>query len=289
MSTPSAALEKLISGLTSPHPKQEATPHASRCGGSLGEREGGAQGGREAVVELAERGHHSAAVERVFAQLGEAIVRSVRERDRQLEELTANVDALRERTEKLAASIDALRERTEGLATSIDALRGKTEELAKAAGELHESVVELRKSLEEEKRKLRQRLEGRVGRLEGLLVERDVADRLAAWFERKAPEYEVIRWFRTGADVLIEGRGVFAAVEITVRPDLEDKEQLKVSMGALENAWGRWPNLLVVWSESGLVPEHVAREADRAGIRIARGPGELKALLDEVASEGGGR
>ena len=234
---------------------------------------------RETVVELAERGHHSAAVEllasaveKAFSQLGEAIVRSVRERDRQLEELTANVDALRERMEKLAASIDAL--------------RGRTEELTKAAGELHESVVELRKSLEEE-RKLRQALEGRVGRLEGLLVERDVADRLAAWFERRAPEYEVIPWFRTGADVLIEGRGVFAAVEITVRPGLEDVEQLRVGVGALENAWGKRPNLLVIWSESGLVPEHVAREAGRAGIRIARGPRELKALLDEVASGGG--
>ena len=263
---------------------------------------------REAVVKLAERGRHSAAVEllastveKAFSQLGDTIVRSVRERDRQLEELTANVDALRgrmeeltanvdalrERTEKLAASIDALRERTEELAINIDALRGRTEELAKAAGELHESVVELRKSLEEEKRKLRQRLEGRVGRLEGLLVERDVADRLAAWFERKAPEYEVIRWFRTGADVLIEGRGVFAAVEITVRPGLEDVEQLRVGVGALENAWGKRPNLLVIWSESGLVPEHVVREADRAGIRIAREPRELKALLDEVVSGGG--
>ena len=74
-----------------------------------------------------------------------------------------------------------------------------------------------------------------------------------------------------------------------MRPDLEDIEQPKVGVGALENAWGRRPSLLVIWSESGLVPEHVVREADRLGIRIARGPGELKALLDEVASGGARR
>jgi len=45
----------------------------------------------------------------------------------------------------------------------------------------------------------------------------------------------------------------------------------------------------VVWSESGVVPEDVAKYAAERGVRIVRGPRELRELLDRLAEERDGR
>ena len=52
---------------------------------------------------------------------------------------------------------------------------------------------------------------------------------------------------------------------------------------AVENEWGRAPDVLVIYSYSGIVPDDVADYAARAGVRIVKGPRELKRLLDGIA------
>ncbi|HDJ26628.1 MAG TPA: hypothetical protein ENF34_04865 [Candidatus Bathyarchaeota archaeon] len=206
-------------------------------------------------------------------------IREVDERlGKRLEELSRRMEEADARLGRRIEEVDARLSRS---IEEVDAKLGRNIEEVDAR--LGRRIGELTEGLEREV-ELRRSLEGRVGRLEGLLVERSVADRLASWLARKAPEYTVIRWFKTGADVLVEGRGILAAVEITIRPHPEDVEQLKVGAGAVKSAWGKVPDLLVLWSESGVVPEGVAELARKAGVRIVRTPVELKAALDEAAS-----
>ena len=176
----------------------------------------------------------------------------------------------------------------EAIGLVLDSLREALTPLVKSVVELRESVASLERSLREEV-ELRRRLRGRVNELVGWKTEFGVALGLAKWFSKKAPEYEVMEWFRTGADVLIEGRGVLAAVEITRVPHVEDVNQLKNGVGAIKDAWGREPDVLVIWSDSGVVPEEVAEYAAKRGVRVVRGHRELKRLLDEVAEAGKAR
>ena len=82
---------------------------------------------------------------------------------------------------------------------------------------------------------------------------------------------------------MIEGCGVLAAVDVVVKPG--DVDQLKKGMGAIKTRWGRKPDLLVIYSQSGVVPKDVARYAAERGVRIVRRPGELRELLDRLAEE----
>jgi len=115
-----------------------------------------------------------------------------------------------------------------------------------------------------------------------ITVER-VTIRFEAWFRAKAPEYEVIRWFKAGVDLLIEGKGILAAVEITDVPYLEAVDKIKSGTGAVEEAWGREPDVLIIWSESGVAPPEVAEYAAKRGVEVVKGERELKRLLDSVA------
>ncbi|RLI39869.1 hypothetical protein DRO60_00060 [Candidatus Bathyarchaeota archaeon] len=128
--------------------------------------------------------------------------------------------------------------------------------------------------------------EGGIRELRSLLVERSVADSLEVWFSRRAPEYKVVRWLRTGADVLIEGHGILAAVEITTVPYLEAVDRVKRGVGAIKEAWGREPDWLVVWSDSGVVPPEVAEYAAERGVEVVKGARQLKELLDSTAKAG---
>jgi len=178
--------------------------------------------------------------------------------------------------EALAATVDKAFSRLgEALVESVGRLAESVDKLTEDVAKLGESVADLRDIVA--------RHEGAIRELRGWRTERDVADRLEAWFKRKAPEYEVIKWFKMGADVLIEGRGVLAAVEITTVPYREAVDRVKNGIGAIKEAWGREPDVLVIWSESGVVPEDVAKYAAEREVSIARGPRELRALLDEVA------
>ncbi|MGB9631012.1 MAG: hypothetical protein ACPL09_03395 [Candidatus Methanodesulfokora sp.] len=126
------------------------------------------------------------------------------------------------------------------------------------------------------------KLLGETGRLRGRDVEFRTGLMLQGWFRRYAPEYEVFMWDGTGADVIVEGRGVLASVKIAIKPKKEDVEQLKRGIGAIMENWGRKPDLLILYSRSGVIPERVARFAAKMGVKIARKSIEVKKMLDEI-------
>jgi len=208
---------------------------------------------KETIALMVERGEYGAAIEalaatvdKAFSRLGEALVESVRD--------------LHESVGRLAESMMEQRENVDKLTVNVE---------------------ELRRSLELEARMRR----SEVGGLRGEVVELRVIRGLADWFEEHAPEYKVRSWpMRRGPDIIVEGRGVLAAVEATVRPKAEDVEQLIPGAGVVKLEWGRKPDLLVIYSYSGEVPGDVAEYAAERGVKIVRGPRELKKLLDEAVS-----
>jgi len=161
-----------------------------------------------------------------------------------------------------------------------DALRCVFGTLREALVPLVESVRELRESLEMEVR-LRK---GELGALRGEVVELRVIQGLRDWFKEHAPAYRLYGWpMRRGPDLIIEGRGLLVAVEAAVRPKKEDVDQLISGAGIVKLEWGRKPDLLVIYSYSGVVPDDVARYAAERSVKIVKGPRELRELLDEVA------
>ena len=173
--------------------------------------------------------------------------------------------------EALAPLVESVRE----LRESVDKLTMDVGELTKNVDKLAESVADLRDVVA--------RHDGAIRELRGWRTERDVADRLEAWLGRKAPEYRVIRWLKMGADVLIEGKGILAAVEITTVPYREAVDKVKNAIGAIKEAWGREPDVLIIWSESGVVPPEVADYAAKRGVEVVKGERELKRLLNSAA------
>ncbi len=209
------------------------------------------------AIELVRLGRVEDALKCVFGAIREALrplVESVKRQGEMLSDLMESVGELRRNVDKLTADVG---------------------ELTKNVDKLAESVADLRDIVAKH--------EGAIREFRGWRTEWDVADRLEAWFKRKAPEYEIIKWFKMGADVLIEGKGILVAVEITTVPYREAVDRVKNGVGAVKNAWGREPDVLVIWSESGVVPEEVAKYAAERGVRVVRGVRELRALLDEVA------
>ena len=177
----------------------------------------------------------------------------------------------------------------EALAVTVDkAFSRLGEALVKSMRELRENIDKLTADVEELRRSLELEVHMRrsdVGALRGEVVELRVIRGLADWFVRYAPEYEVRGWpMKRGPDLIIEGKGVLAAVEAAVRPKMEDVDQLIAGAGVVKMECGRKPDLLVVYSYSGEVPGKVAKYAAEKGVKIARGPRELKELLDGVAS-----
>ena len=207
-------------------------------------------------------------LEEAVAQAGAVAVKAARQ-GRFDVALETVFGVLREVLAPLVESVKELRENIDRLTRNVDKLTADVGELTKNVDKLAESVA---------------RHEGAIRELRGWRTERDVADRLEAWFMRKAPEYEIIRWFKIGADLLIEGKGILAAVEITTVPYKEAVDKVKGGVGAIKEAWGREPDLLIIWSESGVIPKGVAEYAAKRGVRIIRGLRELKRLLDEVVS-----
>jgi predicted house-cleaning noncanonical NTP pyrophosphatase (MazG superfamily) len=128
------------------------------------------------------------------------------------------------------------------------------------------------------------KLLGETGRLRGRDVELRTGLMLQEWFRRHAPEYEVFIWDGAGADLLVEGKGVLASIEITIKPKAEDIRQIKSGVGAVMDDWGRKPDLLIVYSRSGVIPKKVAEIAEKMGVKLARRPADIKRMLDLQSS-----
>ena len=221
-----------------------------------------------AVAELMEEGRFVEAAEVLFEKALAPLFELVRKNAEQMAEMDARLSA---KIEELSAKIEEtnarLSARMEELSTKIEEVDAR---LAARMEQLSDAVS---------------RLVGETGRLKGWEVEIKVARMLVDWFKRRAPEYDVIWWAGPGADLLIQREGLMAAVDITAVPKKEDVWQLKRGMGAVKAAWERAPDVLIIYSHSGLVPEDVAELAAQAGVKIARAPGELKAILDEAGPD----
>jgi len=151
-----------------------------------------------------------------------------------------------------------------------------TENIAKLTEKVDKNTENIDKLTENVKKLL-----GETGGLRGRDVEFRTGLMLQGWFRKNAPDYEVFIWDGTGADILIEGRGILASIDIAIKLKIEDVRQLKNGIGVIEENWGRKPDLLIIYSRSGIIPRKVADLADRMGVKIVRKPAEIRKILDE--------
>ena len=252
------------------------------------------------VVELLRQGRLVEAAEVLFDRAFAPLFDLVRRNAEQIAELDARLSAkIDEVHSKLSAKIEEIDARLSARIDEVNAkLSARINEVdTKLSARIEEVDTRLSARIEEVDARLGRRLEqlaesvsklvGEVGRLRGWETEIKVGRMLTDWFRRKAPEYDVIWWTGQGADLLVEGRGLLAAIDITSVPKAEDVWQLKRGVGAIRAGWGKTPDVLVIYSHSGVVPDDVAKLADELGVKVVRGPLELKAVLDEVAAQVG--
>jgi len=228
-----------------------------------------------AVAELMEQGRFVEAAEVLFEKALAPLIELVRKNAEQIAETDARLSArieevdarLSARIEELSAKIEETNAR---LSARMEELSARVEEVDARLGARMEQLSDAVS-----------RLAGETGRLKGWEVEIKVARMLVDWFKRRAPEYDVVWWAGPGADLLIQGEEIMAAVDITAVPKEEDVWQLKRGIGAVKTAWGKAPDVLVIYSHSGVIPEDVAELAEQLDVKIVRGPKELKDILDQ--------
>ena len=165
---------------------------------------------------------------------------------------------------------------TENIARLTEKVDKNTENIAKLMEKVDKNTENIDKLTENVKKLL-----GETGRLRGRDVKFRTGLMFQGWFKKNAPDYEVFIWDGTGADILIEGRCILASIDIAIKPKIEDVRQLKNGIGVIEDNWGRKPDLLIIYSRSGIIPKRVADFADMMGVKIVRKPAEIRKILDE--------
>jgi hypothetical protein len=206
----------------------------------------------DVVLEAIRRGKYEEAGRIVFRDVFKPLLDLIFHIEREVDRNTENIARLTEKVDKNTENIAKLTEKVDKNTENIDKL---TENVKKLLGE--------------------------TGRLRGRDVEFRTGLMLQGWFRKNAPDYEVFIWDGTGADILIEGRGILASIDIAIKPKIEDVRQLKNGIGVIEENWGRKPDLLIIYSRSGIIPKRVAGFADRMGVKIVRKPAEIRKILDE--------
>jgi len=206
----------------------------------------------DVVLEAIRRGNFEEAGRIVFRDVFKPLLDLILHIEREVDRNTENIARLTEKVDKNTENIAKLTEKVDKNTENIDKL---TENVKKLLGE--------------------------TGRLRGRDVEFRTGLMLQGWFRKNAPDYEVFIWDGTGADILIEGRGILVSIDIAIKPKIEDVRQLKDGIGVIEENWGRKPDLLIIYSRSGIIPKRVAGFADRMGVKIVRKPAEIRKILDE--------
>ena len=272
---------------------------------------------REALLPLAKR---SAELQKRMSELTENVDRltadvaelrgAVREQGRQIEQLTADVAGLYgvverrgEQIERLTADIRGLREIAEKhgehighLTASIGELREivekqgeQIERLMKGLDELRVRVDELTANLEKEV-ELRRGLEGRVGRVEGRIIEFGLGERLARWCDHHGLKFGALPPEPFRVDGVVEGERLIALVQIAKTGSEEDVEQLLEGARIYEERMGERPNALVLYVYAGRPSGELVRLCERHGIIVDNSPRRIaKQLvkLDEELGRGG--
>jgi seryl-tRNA synthetase len=206
----------------------------------------------DVVLEAIRRGKYEEAGKIVFRDVFKPLLDLIFHIEKEVDRNTENIARLTEKVDKNTENIAKLTEKVDKNTENIDKL---TENVKKLLGE--------------------------TGRLRGRDVEFRTGLMLQGWFRKNAPDYEVFIWDGTEADILIEGRGILASIDIAIKPKIEDVRQLKNGIGVIEENWGKKPDLLIIYSRSGIIPRKVADLADRMGVKIVRKPAEIRKILDE--------
>ena len=254
-------------------------------------------------------------VMRSIEQLGEKIDKlheSVREQGKHIDELTSDVQELRESVREQGKQIDELyksikehskqidkltldvRElhesiRKQGehinrLTSDVRELRESIREQGKHIDELYESVVELRKGLEEEGA-LRRSVEGRVGHLEGRMVEAELRMSLIFWCDRYGLGFEHLPPKPFRVDGVVIGERIVALVEIAKTGAEADIEQLLEGARIYERIRGEKPNALVLYIYAERPPEWLIEEAEKHGIIVDNSPKRIARALAKIEEE----
>jgi uncharacterized coiled-coil protein SlyX len=214
------------------------------------------------VLDAIRKGEHEKAARIAFEEIFRPLFDLIAKIEESIASLTEKVD---KNTENIASLTEKVNRNTENIAKLAEKVDKNTENIAR----LTENV---------------DKLLGETGRLRGRDVELRTGLMLQEWFRRHAPEYEVFIWDGAGADLLVEGKGVLASIEITIKPKAEDIRQIKTGVGAVMDDWGRKPDLLIVYSRSGIIPKKVAEIAEKMGVKLARRPADIKRMLDLQSS-----
>ena len=205
------------------------------------------------------------------------LYKSIKEHSKQIDKLTLDVRELHESIRKQGEHIDRL-------TFDVRELRESIREQGKHIDKLHESVVELRKGLEEE-RALRQSVEGRVGHLEGRMVEAELRISLTFWCDRYGLGFERLPSEPFRVDGVIIGEHVVALIEIAKTGAEADIEQLLEGARIYEQIRGEKPNALALFIYAEKPPEWLIEEAGKHGIIVDNSPKRIARALARIEEE----
>ena len=208
---------------------------------------------RRAVSTMVERGDYGAAIEALSAMVEKAFSELGEALVNAVKELRDNVSALRERMEKLTVNVDRL---TANLEREVELRRG---------------------------------LEGRVGRVEGRIIEFGLGERLARWCEDYGLKFGVLPRDPFRVDGVIEGEHVIALVEIAKLGSEEDVEQLLEGARIYRERMGEEPSALVLYVYARRPPEELVRLCERHGVIVDNSPRRIARRLAELDRELGRR
>jgi len=205
------------------------------------------------------------------------LYKSIKEHSKQIDKLTLDVRELHESIRKQGEHIDRL-------TFDVRELRESIREQGKHIDKLHESVVELRKGLEEEGA-LRRSVEGRVGYLEGRMVEAELRMSLIFWCDRYGLGFEHLPPKPFRVDGVVIGERIVALVEIAKTGAEADIEQLLEGARIYERIRGERPNALVLFIYAERPSEELVRACEEHGILVENSPRRIARKLAELDRE----
>ncbi len=208
-----------------------------------------------------------------------------------IEELTEKIkelaDAQRrteERLESLAKRVDALaeaqrrtEERLESLAKRVDALAEAQRRTEERLNKLVKVQVEMGKQLNY--------LMGEFANMRGELIETKVAMDINSYLTRRG--YDVFHHFPElpQVDVIVERNDFLAIIEICKKCDMRDLEQVLKGAEILEKTENRRPDLLIIYSYTGLIDEKTKKESEKHGVIIETSTRRLVKIIDQKYRE----
>ncbi len=187
---------------------------------------------------------------------------------------------IEELTEKIKELADAQRrteERLESLAKRVDALAEAQRRTEERLNKLVKVQVEMGKQLNY--------LMGEFANMRGELIETKVAMDINSYLTRRG--YDVFHHFPElpQVDVIVERNDFLAIIEICKKCDMRDLEQVLKGAEILEKTENRRPDLLIIYSYTGLIDEKTKKESEKHGVIIETSTRRLVKIIDQKYRE----